>query len=493
MASNEETNAAGTDTRPPMLVESDYDSWKIRIHRYIRGKPNGKLIWKSIQNGPTPHPMITDPPTTDSAAVPAPREKLDSEFSEEENKLEMADTQAEIILIMTVQYYTVIIDPHGIRGTKACDDAGKARIETVPSKDYILLPLWMADPPFSQCSKSSQDDGSKPSSDDEKKVDEDPRKDSESIDQEKDDNVNSTNNVNAASTNEVNAVDDDEDVGAKADMNNLDAFMPVSPIPTTRIHKDHPLNQLIGDFQSATQTRNMSKNLEEYGFVSTTLKQRTNHKDLQNCLFGCFLSQEEPKKVKTVNGEVQLQALVDGKKIIITESTIRRDLQLEDAEGVDCLPNATIFEQLTLMGAKTTTWNEFSSTMASAIICLATNQKFNFSKYIFESMVKNLDNAGKFLMYPRVGKGFSRRETPLFQTMMVQDQAEIDNVADEAINEEMDNILERAATTTSLDVEQDRGNINKTQSKATPNEPSSPGTSLGGGPKRQETMGDIIA
>ncbi|GKA22530.1 retrovirus-related pol polyprotein from transposon TNT 1-94 [Tanacetum coccineum] len=98
MATNEETNAAGTDTRPPMLVESDYESWKIRIHRYIRGKPNGKLIWKSIQNGPTPHPMITDPPPTDSAAVPAPREKLDSEFSEEENKLEMADTQAEIIL-----------------------------------------------------------------------------------------------------------------------------------------------------------------------------------------------------------------------------------------------------------------------------------------------------------------------------------------------------------------------------------------------------------
>ncbi|GKA06790.1 hypothetical protein Tco_0686014 [Tanacetum coccineum] len=55
-------------------------------------------------------------------------------------------------------------------------------------------------------------------------------------------------------------------------------------------------------------------------------------------------------KAKTVNGEVQLQALVDGKKIIITESIVRRDLQLEDAEGVDCLPNATIFEQLTLMG-----------------------------------------------------------------------------------------------------------------------------------------------
>ncbi|GKF96568.1 hypothetical protein Tco_0292389, partial [Tanacetum coccineum] len=92
------------------------------------------------------------------------------------------------------------------------------------------------------------DDGSKPSSDDEKKVDEDPIKDGESIHQEKDDNVNNTNNVNIASTNKVNAIggktsieflDDpnmpalediiifdlsryNKDVGAEADMNNLD-------------------------------------------------------------------------------------------------------------------------------------------------------------------------------------------------------------------------------------------------------------------------------
>ncbi|GJS18598.1 hypothetical protein Tco_0413070 [Tanacetum coccineum] len=282
-------------------------------------------------------------------------------------------------------------------------------------------------------------------------------------------------------------------------------------------------------------------------------------------------------KAKTVNGEVQLQALVDGKKIIITESIVRRDLQLEDAEGVDCLPNATIFEQLTLMGyekisqkltfykaffspqwkflihtilqclsSKTTAWNEFSSTMASAIIYLATNQ--NFSKYIFKSMVKNLDNVGKFLIYPRfvqvfvnqqldglpshkriyvtpshtkkifgnmkrVGKGFSGRVTSLFPTMVVHNQEEMGidlktmrpkrkdtevpqpsspttNVADEAVNEELHDSLVRAATTaSSLEAELDGGNINKTQSKATPNEPSSPGTSLGGGPKRQETMG----
>ncbi|GKD83714.1 hypothetical protein Tco_1350553 [Tanacetum coccineum] len=163
-------------------------------------------------------------------------------------------------------------------------------------------------------------------------------------------------------------------------------------------------------------------------------------------------------KEKTVNEEVQLQALVDGNKVIITEATVRRDLQLEDANGVDCLPNATIFEQLTLMGyekhsqkltfykaffspewkflihtilqclsAKTTAWNEFSSTMASAIICLATNQKFNFSKYIFESMVKNLDNAGKFLMYLRRLK---RKDAEVPQP------SDPTNVADEAVNEE---------------------------------------------------------
>ncbi|GJU51605.1 hypothetical protein Tco_1221160, partial [Tanacetum coccineum] len=121
---------------------------------------------------------------------------------------------------------------------------------------------------------SSDDDGSKPSSDDGKKVDEDPRKDSECNNQEKEDNVNSTNNVNAASINEVNAVGgkisikllvdpnmpaledysifdsskDDEDVGAEADMNNLDTTIQVSPIPTTRIQKDHLLNQVIRKF-----------------------------------------------------------------------------------------------------------------------------------------------------------------------------------------------------------------------------------------------------
>nr|GFB12000.1 putative ribonuclease H-like domain-containing protein [Tanacetum cinerariifolium] len=169
---------------------------------------------------------------------------------------------------------------------------------------------------------SSHDDGFKPSSDDGNKVDEDPSKGNECYDQEKENNVNNTNNVNTVSStvnvagiNEVNVVgelpfdpdmpaledigtfdfsNEDEDDSDMVDMKNLETTIQVSPAPTTRIHKDHPFDQMIRDLQSATQTRNMTKNLEEHEFVST-IQQRTNHKDLQNCLFAWFLSQEEPK------------------------------------------------------------------------------------------------------------------------------------------------------------------------------------------------------
>ncbi|GJY59486.1 hypothetical protein Tco_0459378 [Tanacetum coccineum] len=162
-------------------------------------------------------------------------------------------------------------------------------------------------------------------------------------------------------------------------------------------------------------------------------------------------------KAKTINGEVQLHALVDGKKIIVTEVSVRRDLQLADEEGVECLPNSTIFEQLALMGLMTTTWNEFSSTMASAIIYLATTQKFNFSKYIFESMIRNLDNlSSKFLMYPRKPK--------IKDTQVPQPSDPSKNVADEVVHKELGGSLVRAATTaSSLEVEQDSGGGSRCQ------------------------------
>nr|GEV56455.1 hypothetical protein [Tanacetum cinerariifolium] len=132
----------------------------------------------------------------------------------------------------------------------------------------------------------------------------------------------------------------------------------------------------------------------------------------------------------------QLQALVDRKKVIITETSIRRALKFKDEGRVDCLSNEVIFEQLTLMG-----------------------------------MVKNLDSGNKFLMYPRLvqvfldkqvdgmsqhnaiyvipfhikkvfsnikreNKGFFGTVTPLFPTMMVEAQADIEHVADETANME---------------------------------------------------------
>nr|GEV69398.1 hypothetical protein [Tanacetum cinerariifolium] len=69
--------------------------------------------------------------------------------------------------------------------------------------------------------------------------------------------------------------------------------------------------------------------------------------------------------------------------------------------GTACLPTAAIFEELARICAKTTAWNEFNNTMASAIVCLANNHKFNLFKYILENMVKNLESGVKFFMFPR--------------------------------------------------------------------------------------------
>nr|GFB84092.1 hypothetical protein [Tanacetum cinerariifolium] len=152
----------------------------------------------------------------------------------------------------------------------------------------------------------------------------------------------------------------------------------------------------------------------------------------------------------------RLQALVDKKNIVISEAVIREILQLNDAKGVKFLIH-TILQSLS---AKRTSWNEFSTAMASAVICISKGQRFNFSKYIFDSLVRNVDSSSKFYMYPgfiqliiqtniadlsthttryispaltqkvfvnmrRVEKGFSRVEIPLFESMLtVRDVAE---------------------------------------------------------------------
>ncbi|GJU96259.1 putative ribonuclease H-like domain-containing protein [Tanacetum coccineum] len=409
---------------------------------------------------------------------------------------------------------------------------------------------------------------------------------------------------------------DYEDVGAEADINNLNTFMPVSPIPTTRIHIDHLVEQIIRDLNSTPQTRRMPKSLEEhdpdfpdrvykvekalygphqaprawYEMLSTYLLgngfqrgkidktlfirrdkefEKMMHKKFQMSSMGeltFFLGMQVKQKEdeifisqgKYVTEILKKFGFTNDKTTSTPMETQKSLLKDEDGEEVDVhlyrsmigslmyltslrpdimfavcacaryqvnpkvshlhavkrifrylksqhklglwylkdspfdlvaytdsdyckketvVANSTIEaeyvaasscygqvlwiqNQLLDYGAKTTAWNEFSSTMTFAIICLATNQKFNFSKYIFESMVKNLDNAVKFLMYPRFvqvflnnqlegmmthntiyialshtkkifanmrrqGKDFSSRVTPLFPTIVVQAQEEM--------------------------------------------------------------------
>ncbi|GJV59237.1 putative ribonuclease H-like domain-containing protein [Tanacetum coccineum] len=128
-----------------------------------------------------------------------------------------------------------------------------------------MLPLWTADPPFSQSSKSSPNAGFRPSGDDGKKVGENLRNDINDVGTKTSIEIPLDLNMPELEDYSIfNSSNDDEDVGSKADMNNLETTIQVGPIPTIRIQKDHHLDQGIRDWQSSTQTRNMSKNLEEY-------------------------------------------------------------------------------------------------------------------------------------------------------------------------------------------------------------------------------------
>ncbi|GJZ62695.1 putative ribonuclease H-like domain-containing protein [Tanacetum coccineum] len=90
-----------------------------------------------------------------------------------------------------------------------------------------------------------------------------------------------------------------DDEGMVHDFNNLPTEVAVSPIPTLRIHNIHPQSQILGDPKSSVQTRSrVQQHSGAHALVSYVQKQqRNNHKDQQHCLFACFLSQEEPKKI----------------------------------------------------------------------------------------------------------------------------------------------------------------------------------------------------
>ncbi|GKC13616.1 hypothetical protein Tco_1010398 [Tanacetum coccineum] len=283
---------------------------------------------------------------------------------------------------------------------------------------------------------------------------------------------------------------------------------------------------------------------------------------------------------KTVNLVKQVHAIVDGKAVVISKSSVRSDLLFNDEDGITCLTNDEIFENLALMGyeqlstkltfqkgsfspqwkflihtilycisSKSTALNEFSTNLASAVICLAKGQKFNFSILIFDGMLRNLDPK-RFLMYPRFLQLFLNNQlkdlpepfndtyetpkhskkvfsnmarqstkflgkvTPLFESMLVQNQAPEsegsatppepqptpstsqphDLRADEAVQKEGGGSMERAITTAaSLDAAQDSDKRIRTQTTAMSNVDISQGMDTGGSPRRQDTMGGAPA
>ncbi|GKB05374.1 hypothetical protein Tco_0833569 [Tanacetum coccineum] len=191
-------------------------------------------------------------------------------------------------------------------------------------------------------------------------------------------------------------------------------------------------------------------------------------------------------KSKIINNVRHITAKVAGKSVSISEASIRSDLLFDDADGIDSLPNQAIFDAIQLMGyegdltvltfnkalfspqwrflfhtmnhcisSKSTSWDQIPTNIATAVICLTSNQKYNFSKLIFDGMLRHLDAKKKFVMYPRFvsifldkqlanvpvpldhfpvnaltskvfsfmvkkGKHFSGNVTPLFASMLVQ-------------------------------------------------------------------------
>ncbi|GJS80122.1 putative ribonuclease H-like domain-containing protein [Tanacetum coccineum] len=226
---------------------------------------------------------------------------------------------------------------NGNAGTKKNIDIGQAGKKIVPDQEYILLPLLTSVPSLSKSLKDSPDAGFKPlgkeeNMDAEHLENEDnevPNTEEPRVNQEQDESINSTNNINTVSLTintasiEANAVDenivygciddpnmpnleeivysdDDEEVGAEADMNNLAKTVHVSPILTTRIHKDHPLEQIIGDIHSEPQNRRMTKSVTEHDGCEEGIFVWHNWEEVYVCQPPGFEDLEFPNKVYKV-------------------------------------------------------------------------------------------------------------------------------------------------------------------------------------------------
>nr|GEX98411.1 retrovirus-related Pol polyprotein from transposon TNT 1-94 [Tanacetum cinerariifolium] len=218
-------------------------------------------------------------------------------------------------LTISMNYKLVVVgnQSNGSACTKACDIIGKTRVGTVPDKDYILLPLWTEDPLLSSSSKDSPGAGYKPSGEEEKKdtkylgnedseapITEEPR-----VNQEKD-NVYSTNRVNTVSST-VNA--------ASSEVNDVDRKLSIKLPDDLNIHELEDITIFEDSNEDVFGAKADLNNLEStFQFIYTSYIE-------QFCT---------TTKAKNINGEAQIHAKVDRKKVIISEASIIRDLRFGD-------------------------------------------------------------------------------------------------------------------------------------------------------------------
>nr|GEV39809.1 reverse transcriptase domain-containing protein [Tanacetum cinerariifolium] len=205
-------------------------------------------------------------------------------------------------------------------------------------------------------------------------------------------------------------------------------------------------------------------------------------------MVGFDIRQEDDKFWRTAsarsldNGEIELNATIDGQDKTITEASVRRHLKLADADGISTLPTTEIFKQLALIGHGKSPTSPVGTQHTPTIIETSLQ-------------LQNISNT-----YRKTRTGTRRMGIRIPQSNIPT------SVVDEAITKKMHDGLRRAtitkemhdglgrATTTasSLEAEHGSGNISKTQTKATPSGPCSPRTSLEGGPGCHVTMGVVM-
>ncbi|GKA57219.1 ribonuclease H-like domain-containing protein [Tanacetum coccineum] len=277
---------------------------------------------------------------------------------------------------------------------------------------------------------------------------------------------------------------DDEDDGAEADMNNLDTTIQVSPIPTKRIHTDHPLDQDERGIVIRNKARLVAQGYtQEEGIdCDEVFAQVARIEEIR-----LFLAYASFKDFVVYQMDVK-SAFLYGK--IKEEVYVCQPPGFEDPDFPDRVYN--VEKALYGLHQAPRAWYETLSTYLldnSYPNTYKEKQRKVLEVEEFWSTVKAKTINGEVQLHALVdGKKI------LITKSFVRRDLKLEDEEDEAVHKELGDSLVRAATTaSSLEAEQDSGNITKTRSKATPNESSSLGTTSGGGPRCQETMGDTIA